>query len=190
MSAAFFSRAPAFAAAPDDVVIETTLGTIVVRLDSEHAPRTTANFLHYVDTRAFDGASFYRVVPRKPRPGHPTIEVIQGGLQFARGVDVARLPTLALEPTSTSGLSNTAGTIAMARADKPDTASSEFFINVSDDTDLDAQRFHDHLGYAVFGRVVSGMEIVHRIENAPLRADAEFGHVLDPLIRITSIHRM
>lgn len=187
-AAVFLGATPANAAQPD-VVIETALGNIVVQLDPEHAPRTTANFLHYIDTRMFDGASFYRVVPRKPRPGHPTIEVIQGGLQYKPGVDVDHLPTLPLEPTTKTGLSNAAGTIAMARADKPDTASSEFFINITDDTDLDAQRFRDHLGYAVFGRVISGMDVVRRIERAPLRADPTFGHLLHPLVRITHVRR-
>ncbi len=170
-----------------EVTIETSLGTIVVQLDAVHAPQTTANFLTYVRAKTFDRASFYRVVPRKPRPGHPTIEVIQGGLQYAPGIDVDHLPKIPLESTAQTGLSNIAGTIAMARDNDPNSATSEFFINVGDDTNLDAQRFRDHLGYAVFGHVVAGMDVVRRIEASPLRADPTFGHVLDPRIAITSV---
>ncbi|MBV8600397.1 MAG: peptidylprolyl isomerase, partial [Candidatus Eremiobacteraeota bacterium] len=119
-----------------DVALKTSLGTIVVRLDATRAPLTTANFLHYVNSHAYDGAAFYRFVPRRPRgSGRVTISVIQGGLETKLGEKaVDHLPTVQLEPTTRTGLSNTDGTIAMARDVKPNTASSEFFINIGDNS--------------------------------------------------------
>ena len=136
------------------------------------APLTTANFLHYVDTRAYDGATFLSFGPAQTRPKRVTIEVIQGGLQMKLGdAGVNRLPTIKLEPTTITGLSNTNGTIAMARDVGPNTASSEFFINIGDNSVLDAQHFRDHLGYAVFGHVVRGMNVVVAIAHAHAKPD-------------------
>jgi peptidyl-prolyl cis-trans isomerase A (cyclophilin A) len=186
--------APAAAAAapqPVDVALRTSLGTIVVRLDRARAPITTANFLHYVDTRAYDGATFYRSVPRKTRPKRVTIEVIQGGLETKLGdAAVNRLPTIKLEPTTITGLSNTNGTIAMARDVGPNTASSEFFINIGDNSVLDAQHFRDHLGYAVFGHVVRGMNVVVAIARAHTKPDPVMTALLAPPIPIVTARRI
>ena len=177
--------------APVDVALHTTLGTIVVRLDRAHAPITTANFLGYVDRRAYDGATFYRSVPRKPRPKRVTIEVIQGGLQMKLGdAGINRLPTIKLEPTTLTGLSNTNGTIAMARDVGPNTASSEFFINIGDDSVLDAQHFRDHQGYAVFGRVVRGMDVVLAIAHSHAKPDPAMTALLSPPIPILTARRV
>lgn len=178
--------------APVDVAIVTTLGTIVVHLDRARAPLTTANFLRYVDRKAYDGATFYRSVPRRNRGrGRVTIAVIQGGLETKLGdAAVNRLPTIRLEPTTATGLSNADGTIAMARDTAPNTASSEFFINIGDDTVLDAQRFRDHRGYAVFGRVIEGMGVVRAIARSHAKPDPVMTALLDPPIRIVSVRRV
>lgn len=188
--AALAGAAPA--PAPVDVALVTTLGTIVVRLDRARAPLTTANFLRYVDRRSYDGATFYRSVPRRPRGrGRVTIEVIQGGLETKLGdAAVNRLPTIRLEPTSLTGLSNTDGTIAMARDTAPNTASSEFFINIGDDSVLDAQRFRDHRGYAVFGRVVTGMSVVRAIARSHAKPDPVMTALLAPPVRIVRARRV
>jgi peptidyl-prolyl cis-trans isomerase A (cyclophilin A) len=183
-----------FAATPSptvDVALRTTLGTIVVQLDRAHAPLTTANFLKYVDRGSYNGASFYRTVPRRPRPGHVTIAVIQGGLETKIGdAAVNRLPTVELEPTTLTGLSNTNGTIALARDVGPNTASSEFFINIGDNTDLDAQHFRDHHGYAVFGHVVAGMDVVLAIWHAHSKPDPAMTALLAPPIPILTARRV
>ncbi len=174
-----------------DVALRTTLGTIVVQLDAARAPLTTANFLKYVERRTYDGASFYRTVPRRPRPGRVTIAVIQGGLETKIGdAAVNRLPTVKLEPTTLTGLSNTNGTIALARDAGPNTASSEFFINVGDNTDLDAQHFRDHHGYAVFGHVVAGMNVVLAIWHAHSKPDPAMTALLAPPISILTARRV
>ncbi len=168
------------AAGPVDVAIRTSAGTIVVALDPKHAPLTAKNFLHLVDTHAYDGASFYRtVVAAPPRPRF--IEVIQGGLQDK----AAGLTPIPIEPTTRTGLHNTQGTIAMARTAEPNSATSEFFIDVGDDTVLDAQKFSDHAGYAAFGRVVKGYDVVLKIHRAPAA-----GESLTPPVRILRMTRI
>jgi len=164
-----------------DVAIATADGTIVVRLDRAHAPITTKNFLHFVDAGAYDGATFYRTV-RRAREPQSRIEVIQGGLnpQTAN----AMVATIPLEPTSKTGLHNTDGAIAMARTADPNSATTEFFIDVGDDRFLDAGGSLGP-GYAVFGRVVRGMDVVHRIHAAPAS-----GETLSPPVRIVSIRRV
>ncbi len=150
-----------------------------MRLDPAHAPRTSANFLHYVDTHAYDGASFYRVVTKRTQPSAP-FEVIQGGNQ-KRGVTGT---PIALEPTSRTGLHNDDGTIAMARLTAPDTASSEFFIDIGNARYLD-DGGPLAPGYAAFGRVVRGMYVVHEIFDAPADGDA-----LTPPVAIESMRRV
>ncbi|GAC1566691.1 MAG: peptidylprolyl isomerase [Vulcanimicrobiaceae bacterium] len=164
---------------PVDVRIATTLGAIVVRLDARAAPRTTANFLHYVDARAYDGTSFYRTVARRNEPRAP-FEVIQGGLGPHGG---NRDAAIRLEPTNVTGLHNGDGAIAMARTNDPDSATTEFFLDVGDARYLDAGGPLGP-GYAVFGRVVAGMAVVRRIHAA--RAS---GEALTPPIGIASIRR-
>jgi len=143
---------------PEDaprVVIETDFGDIVVGLYEEQSPITVENFLAYVDAGFFDGTAFHRVLPGF---------MIQGGgyiaRQGARFQRKDRRPPIALE--AGNGLVNARGSLAMARGGMPDTASSEFFINLVDNQRLD--RLGDvELGYAVFGVVIEGMEVVDTI---------------------------
>jgi len=162
-----------------NVAIETTAGTIVVRLDTVAAPVTTKNFLHLVDTGAYNGSSFYRTVSRQREP-NSAIEVIQGGLQ-----PKAIVHPIPVEKTETTGLHNTNGAISMARTADPVSATSEFFICIGDNTFLDSQKFSDHEGYAAFGYVVSGYDVVLAINHAPAE-----GQSLTPPIRIVRIRRV
>lgn len=171
---------------PVRVAMETDAGRIVIALDAERAPLTSANFLRYVDQRLFEGAGFYRAMRLGPQTG-----LVQGGVDFRR-----TLPPVAHEPTSRTGLSHVDGAVSMARAE-PGSARSDFFIIVGDSmTGLDAgpDSGGDLLGYAVFGRVVEGMEVVRRIHEAPTSATegegAMRGQMLSPRIRIVSARRL
>jgi len=181
-SVALVAAAPAHPASrPVDVAIKTTDGTIVVRLDAAHAPLTTKNFLHYVDTRAYDGTSFYRTVSKANEP-QSRIEVIQGGLNPATTNPMIK--PIPLEPTSKTGLHNVEGAIAMARTADPNSATTEFYICIGDDRFLDAGGPLDP-GYAAFGRVIRGMDVVRKIQ----RSHAT-GETLDPPVKILSISRV
>lgn len=133
------------------VTMETSMGTLVIELDPRRAPVTTANFLRYVDAGYYDGLIFHRVIPGF---------MIQGG-----GFDATlarREPGESIINESGNGLINVKGSIAMARTSDPNSASSQFFINTNFNNQLDA-RPGSH-GYAVFGRVVDGMDTVMQIE--------------------------
>jgi cyclophilin family peptidyl-prolyl cis-trans isomerase len=140
-------------------VMETSMGNIVVELDAEHAPATVANFVRYAREGHFDGTIFYRVVPGF---------VIQAGSVDAKGQSRSGHDPIPLETANAA--SNIRGTIAMARADEPASASAEFFINLGDNSPLDHQPDdHDNkTGYAVFGHVVEGLDVVDRIASVPL----------------------
>ena len=168
-------------AATTDVAIKTSMGTIVVRLNAAAAPATVKNFLHYVDTGAYNGSSFYRTVSRKNEP-RSQIEVIQGGLnpQFEN----PSIAKIALEPTSKTHLRNTDGAIAMARTADPNSATTEFFIDIGDDHFLDAGG-PTGPGYAVFGKVIRGMDVVRKIQNA-----SASGETLTPNITIATMKRV
>ena len=164
------------------VRMETSMGNIVVALDPVRAPVTTKNFLRYVDSGKYNGATFYRTVRPGNQAYHRPIAVIQGGLDVENLGPYGAIP---LEPTTKTGLRNAAGTIAIARDKPPNTGSSEFFINMIDDPVLDAQHSPDRFGYAVFGRVVSGMDVARRIERA--KAD---GQKLTPPVKIFRMVRI
>ena len=164
------------------VRIETTMGNIVVALENDRAPVTAKNFLRYVDSGKYNGATFYRTVRPGNQAYHRPIQVIQGGLNVE---NLGPYGAITLEPTTKTGLRNVAGTIAIARDKPPNTGSSEFFINMVDDPVLDADRSPDRFGYAVFGHVVSGMDVARRIEFA--KAD---GQKLTPPVRIVRIVRV
>jgi peptidyl-prolyl cis-trans isomerase A (cyclophilin A) len=167
-------------AKPVDVAIRTSLGTIVVRLDTAAAPITAKNFLHYVDAGTYNGATFYRTVRRSSEP-QASIEVIQGGLNpQAANPMIKPIP---LEPTSKTHLHNTDGMIAMARTSDPNSGSTEFFIDIGDDRFLDAGG-PTGAGYAAFGKVTRGMDVVHKIQQANAT-----GESLSPPIKILSIKR-
>ena len=136
------------------VRLETALGTITLELDHEHAPITTANFIRYVDEHRFDGAAFYRASRTE---GASERGFIQGGIRrnYRR-----LLPPIAHEPTSQTGLRHVAGAISMAMTE-PGLATAEFVIITDPMPHMDARRGEP--GYAAFGRVVEGMDVVRRI---------------------------
>ena len=181
--AALLAPMPAAAATkPVDVAIVTTMGTIVVRIDTVHAPVTGGNFLKHVDRGVYDnGASFYRTV-HSDDPAHPArIQIIQGGIEPKNDA----LPPIAVEKTTATGLHNVAGTIAMARTSDPKSATSEFYINTGDDRVLDADRFSDGFGYAVFGTIVSGAGVIAKIQHSTAN-----GETLTPPIEILRVKRI
>ena len=152
--------------APPYVALLTTMGSIVVRLDPEHAPASVANFLRYVNEKHFDDTLFYRVVPGF---------VIQAG---SYGLDGKSRPTHESIPLeANNGLKNVRGAISMARNDDPNSADAEFFIVLADNPGLDHKPDDpgNTTGYAVFGRVVQGMDIVDMIAGVPLGGTGPFG---------------
>jgi peptidyl-prolyl cis-trans isomerase A (cyclophilin A) len=166
------------------VALHTTFGDIILALEKERAPITTANFLRYVDQRRFDNTEFYRAVAFDEDGQYG---LIQGGL---RGNPKRVLKPIAHESTSTTGLSHLDGAISMARAE-PGTADADFFIVVGDSPGLDARA--DDPGYAVFGRVVQGMDIVHTILIQPKSETGEGimkGQMLAIPVRILTARRV
>lgn len=149
---------------PQKISIQTELGDIAVELDTEHAPITTANFLRYVDEKRYDSTTFYRVVRMDNQPDNDVkIEVIQGGL----GMDdhPKKLPPIKQETTNMTGLHHKDGAVSMARL-APNGAQSEFFICINDQPELDfgGKRNPDGQGFAAFGRVTRGMDVVRKIQ--------------------------
>lgn len=160
-----FSPVPAHAQSTTEVILETELGEIAVALETERAPITSANFLRYVDEKRFDGIVFYRAM--RLDWGDQPNGLIQAGTQF----DPERtLAPIAHEPTTQTGLSHTVGAISMAR-NEPGSATGDFSIMVSDQTGLDADPDSDdenfRHGYAAFGYVTAGMDVVRAIFDAP-----------------------
>ena len=150
---------PALAAhaANPQVRLATSLGDIVVEVDTEKAPKSAANFLQYVKAGHYNGTVFHRVIDGF---------MIQGG---GFTPNLQQKPTrapIALE--SRNGLKNTRGTLAMARTMDPNSATAQFFINVADNPFLDADNARDGNGYAVFGRVLEGMDVVDKIKSVPV----------------------
>jgi peptidyl-prolyl cis-trans isomerase B (cyclophilin B) len=133
------------------VILETTKGNIEIELDTNHAPITTTNFLAYVNSGFYDGLVFHRVIKGF---------MIQGGGFTTAGIQKDTNSPIVLE--SNNGLYNTEGTIAMARTNAPNSATSQFFINTVDNDFLNYTPGNP--GYAVFGKVISGMEVVKAIE--------------------------
>lgn len=156
LSAAALLASLAPSAWAQKVRLSTTRGDIVLELNREKAPKSVENFLQYVKAGHYDGTIFHRVIPDF---------MIQGG---GMTPDMAQKATRAPIPLeSRNGLSNTRGTVAMARTMVPDSATAQFFINVRDNTFLDQPNAADGQGYAVFGKVVSGMEVVDAIRTVP-----------------------
>jgi len=167
------------------VLIQTSAGDIVIEAYPEKAPITVSNFLRYVDEERFNTATFYRVVRTDNQPDNDTkIDVIQGGIGFVDS-DL-RLPPIVHETTRETGIHHVFGTVSMARAE-PGTASSEFFICVREGPELDfnGKRNPDGQGFAAFGRVIRGMDVVSAIHKLP--AD---GQMLIAPVRITSMRRV
>ncbi len=181
--ALFLAAAPA----PTGVVrvrIVTSAGPIVVALDARHAPKTTANFLTYVDDGRFDDTSFYRASRRKTQP---TLGLIEGGV----GMDARRkLAPVPLEPTSRTGLHHVTGTISMAHGPDPDSANGNFSIMIGDTPSLDAHGADR--GFAAFGQVVSGMDVVRRILALPSGGggDVMRGEIILKPVTIVRVERL
>lgn len=134
------------------VVVSTNLGDMKIELFADKAPKTVKNFLTYVDRKHYDGLIFHRVIPSF---------MIQGGGYDASMMERRTDPPIVNE--STNGLSNKRGTLAMARTSIPDSATSQFFINVVDNNRLDRAMSPDGVGYCVFGKVLEGMDVADKI---------------------------
>lgn len=168
----------------EKIVISTELGEIHVTLDLKNAPVTSSNFLRYIDAGLFDDACFYRVVRPDNQPASPVkIEVIQGGRY--RAEEHGGFDPIGHETTDQTGILHLDGTISMAR-NEPGTATSEFFICVGDQPELDfgGKRNPDGQGFAAFGKVTAGMDVVRKIHDieAP-------GQYLENPVVITGITR-
>lgn len=144
------------------VRLATSAGDIVIELEAQKAPKTVANFLQYVRAGHYDGTVFHRVIEKF---------MIQGGGYNAGLQEKPVKAPIALE--SRTGLSNVRGTVAMARTGNPDSATAQFFVNVVDNTFLDQPNARDGHGYAVFGKVVEGMDVVDKIRAMPTQPAGE-----------------
>ena len=153
------------------VQLATSVGNIVIELDAAKAPKSVENFLAYVKAGHYNGTVFHRVIGNF---------MIQGGGMTS---DLKEKPTrapIALE--SRNGLNNDKGTVAMARTNAPNSATAQFFINLKDNEFLNAAASRDGNGYAVFGKVTSGMDVVEKIRNVPTGNKGPFENVpLDPV---------
>lgn len=159
------------------VKLQTSAGDIVIELQRDYAPATVDNFVSYIKFRHYDGTIFHRVIPGF---------MIQGGGMDAK---MAERPTKApIKLEDKSGLTNLRGTISMARTSDPDSATSQFFINLVDNPALDAGKLpdgRDRRGYAVFGKVVEGMDVVDRIKDVPTHTVGRHGNV--PTMPVTIV---
>lgn len=182
-----------------NIRIDTTLGTIIAEIDTERAPITAANFLQYVDEGAFDGGAFWRTVRMDNQPDvEVKIEVVQAIV--APTFEKKLHPAIALERTRDTGLQHVDGTLSMSRF-ALDTAQAAFFICINDQPELDfgGKRYADGQGFAAFGRVIKGMDVVRQIQQSPCSTDGsaptpEYAQVtyqrLMPPIGITKISRV
>ncbi|MEO7918481.1 MAG: peptidylprolyl isomerase [Thermoanaerobaculia bacterium] len=161
------------------VIIKTSMGTIKAELDAEKAPVTVKNFLSYVDDKFYDGTVFHRVIPTF---------MIQGG-GFDK--DLNKKPNkAAIANEAKNGLKNASGTLAMARTNVPDSATSQFFINVKDNGALDYRGDSaQEIGYCVFGHVTEGMDVVNTIKAVPTGSQNGMGDVPTSPVIIESIRR-
>ncbi len=170
---------------PPHALIRTDLGDVEIELYQDQAPVTVANFLKYVHERRFRGATFYRVVHLGNQPDNEVkIDVIQGGL--GQDDHENRLPPIEHETTRDTGILHEDGVVSMARLE-PGTASSEFFICVGDQPELDfgGRRNPDGQGFAAFGKVIQGMDVVRKIHQG-----AADGQSLEPQIAIRDIVKL
>jgi peptidyl-prolyl cis-trans isomerase A (cyclophilin A) len=170
--AAALGMGAAFSALAQKVNLQTSMGTIVIELDKSKAPKTVDNFVQYVQAGQYDGTIFHRVIDGF---------MIQGG---------GMLPAMSEKPTrapipleSDNGLSNQRGTLAMARTSDPNSATAQFFINLKDNGFLDKAKSPDGNGYAVFGKVVSGMDVVDKIRAVKTTTKGPHANVpVDPVV--------
>lgn len=158
------------------VIFETDLGKIEIKLFTEKAPKTCANFLGYVNSHFYDGTIFHRVIPNFMAQG--------GGLTYDFTQKATRDPVI---NESDNGLRNTYGTVAMARFSDPDSATSQFFINLNNNPHLDPR---GGPGYTVFGEVISGMDVVHAIAEQPQGIYRSHPNAPNTPIRILKAYRV
>jgi cyclophilin family peptidyl-prolyl cis-trans isomerase len=174
--AAVASPGPASTDARTVVVLKTNLGVIKLALDKDKAPQTVENFLQYMRAHHYDGTIFHRVIPGF---------MIQGG-----GLDkemVERTQRAPVRNEARNGLRNRRGTVAMARLSAPHSATSQFFINLRNNDGLDFGVFPDGWGYAVFGEVVAGMDVVDKIAAVPTGSRGQFENVPRTPVVIESV---
>ena len=166
------------------VQFKTDAGDFVVAVDSLHAPISANNFLKYVDNGFYDGGTFHRTVKMDNQPDKKVkIEVVQASVAGIRESAFGKIP---LERTNKTGLKHLDGTISMAR-DGADTATSDFFICIGDQPELDfgGKRNPDGQGFAAFGKVIRGMDVIRKIQQSPAE-----GQKLTPPIKIISANRV
>ncbi len=178
-------------AKPVKLLMSTTLGDVEMTLYPDKAPVTVANFLRYVDAGAYRDGSFYRVVRHDNDNGSPKITVIQGGARKG----VVEWQPIPLETTEVSGINHLDGTLSMARAE-PQTATTAFFICIGAQPGLDfgGKRAKDGLGFAAFGKVTRGMDVVKAINQIRNSKSSENpymqGQMLSQPVLITDIKRL
>src|SRR5436309_12152545 len=160
------------------VVLSTSMGDIKVELYADKAPISTKNFLDYAKAGYYDGTIFHRVIPGF---------MIQGGGLNAEMQDKREGQKPAIKNESDNGLKNEVGTLAMARTSAPDSATSQFFINVKDNTFLNKENAQDKVGYAVFGKVVDGMDVVRKIEQVKTATKGPHQNVPVDAVTIKSV---
>jgi len=173
---ACLSTASARAADPV-VIIKTSKGDITVQLDPTHAPKTVANFLNYVDKKAYDGTIFHRVIPGF---------MVQGG-GFKPDMTEISYDAPVVNEAASSGLKNLRGTISMARTSDPDSATAQFFLNLVDNASLDPSE--QSPGYAVFGKITDGLDVIDKIAQVPTTTVGMNENVPVQPVTIISIRR-
>ncbi len=164
-------------AADPAVVISTSLGDITVQLDPQHAPKTVANFLSYVDKKAYDGTIFHRVIPGF---------MVQGG-GFKPDMTEISYDAPVVNEAVASGLKNLRGTIAMARTNDPDSATAQFFLNLVDNAALDPS--DQGPGYTVFGKITGGLDVIDKIAAVQTTTIGQYENVPMTPVKIISIRR-
>jgi len=164
---------PAAGGSDPSVVIKTSMGSITVELDPAHAPKTVANFLSYVDKKAYDGTIFHRVIPGF---------MIQGGGFKPDMTEISYDAPVANEAPS-SGLKNARGTIAMARTSDPDSATAQFFLNLVDNAMLDPNE--QGPGYAAFGKITKGLDVIDKMAQVQTTTKGPFENV--PVDNVTLV---
>jgi peptidyl-prolyl cis-trans isomerase A (cyclophilin A) len=168
------------------ILLNTDYGDVEIELYPDKAPATVAAFLLYVDSGYFKNSSFYRVLTNENVPSEYNSGLVQGGIFKTNPNLLIKIPGIRHESTKQTGLSHTSGTISLART-TPGTASTEFFICVGDQPQFDssASAGGDGLGFAAFGKVFKGMDVIRKIQNNP-----SHGESFNRDVKITSVERL
>jgi peptidyl-prolyl cis-trans isomerase A (cyclophilin A) len=168
------------------IIINSFYGEVEVELYPEKAPKTVAAFLSYIDSGYYKNSSFYRVLSNENVPADANSGLIQGGIYKTNPNKLSLIPGIIHESTGQTGLSHTSGTISLART-TPGSATTEFFICIGEQLQFDssASAGGDGLGFAAFGKVVNGMDVVRKIQNTP-----SHGEDFDTEIKISNIEKL